>query len=38
MSDNFTKAICIINNGISKRMQKVYVPYSRLVELFLIHL
>ncbi len=38
MSDNFTKAICILNNGISKRMRKVNVPYSRLVELFLVHL
>lgn len=38
MSDNFTKAIAIINDAIMKRMQKVVVPKSRLVILFLIYL
>jgi len=38
MSDNFTKAVAIINDAIIKRMQKVKVPKSRLVELFLIYL
>lgn len=38
MSDNFAKAIAIINDGIMKRMQKVIVPKSNLVVLFLIYL
>jgi small subunit ribosomal protein S8 len=38
MSDNFAKAIAIINDGVMKRMQKVTVPKSRLVVLFLVYL
>lgn len=38
MSDNFTKAIAMLNDAILKRKRKVDVPRSRLVELFLVYL